>query len=449
MVATLSLLRPLHMSRVPSALLPLVAPVQAAHLRFIGRQLPRDSVALERALRPLLLPREDWADVESFSHNNRFLGWLRSLYLESLASTRSRLPAVEETLAPDALPTMAELKQTFGLTHPDGRLPMPYEQRAAARADAGPAARPAGSTAGVDLGEVLHAAGGLVRGHGPFNVWCERHGVYEALTTELVGALADYIVGRLPALARGSSEPARLLEVGAGSGMLSRHLAAALAARCPDQPPTLVACDNFSQRLPVQRDAGVRKLSYRAALKEVRPQLVLCSWMPMRADWTAAFREAESVHEYVLLGEAFDGSCGHNWATWGNELAFEPPLAGGPLGFLSGGADIDAGTDNPRMMSRPHEADGWTATEVREVSRWMLSRFAADEGDAGAAEDGYTTSAVSFRRDESDAQRLRRARGGAAELELAQSRAMRGGGARRGRRSGRGSKPKLRRGRGR
>lgn len=54
---------------------------------------------------------------------------------------------------------------------------------------------------------------------------------------------------------------------------------------------------------------------------------------PLRAP-AADFRCCESVDEYVLLGEAHDGSCGHNWETWGNQ-AFAPRVmgvaAGGPL----------------------------------------------------------------------------------------------------------------------
>ena len=38
----------------------------------------------------------------------------------------------------------------------------------------------------------------------------------------------------------------------------------------------------------------------------------------MGRDWTRAFRKCPSVREYILLGEADDGSCAHNWFTWGN-----------------------------------------------------------------------------------------------------------------------------------
>ena len=63
--------------------------------------------------------------------------------------------------------------------------------------------------------------------------------------------------------------------------------------------------------------------------------------------------------EYLLLGEAYDGACGHNFETWGNP-AFAPEGHTGPA---------------------PHVADGWEARELADVSRWMLSRFASDVHD--------------------------------------------------------------------
>ena len=40
--------------------------------------------------------------------------------------------------------------------------------------------------------------------------------------------------------------------------------------------------------------------------------MVLCAWMPMGRDLSRAFRQCESVQEYVLLGEADDGACSEN-----------------------------------------------------------------------------------------------------------------------------------------
>lgn len=53
--------------------------------------------------------------------------------------------------------------------------------------------------------------------------------------------------------------------------------------------------------------------------------IVLCSWMPMGQDWTKYFRQS-NVDEYILIGEADDGTCGHNWETWGNTHFYDPDL---------------------------------------------------------------------------------------------------------------------------
>ena len=89
---------------------------------------------------------------------------------------------------------------------------------------------------------------------------------------------------------------------------------------------------------------------------------------------TADFRACPAVQEYLLLGEVYDGACGHNFATWGNP-AFAPP----------GRANEPA----------PYKADGWAVHEVPEVARWQLSRFASD------ASDDYERNShcVSFRRE--------------------------------------------------
>jgi hypothetical protein len=118
--------------------------------------------------------------------------------------------------------------------------------------------------------------------------------------------------------------------------------------------PTMVATDDMSWRIFAK--AEVEKLSVEQALEKYttklltttttndtdnnvplsgaplsshmedskqRPQvIVLCSWMPMGQDWTSHFRNAK-VDEYILIGEADDGSCGDNWLTWGNPAFYD------------------------------------------------------------------------------------------------------------------------------
>jgi len=79
---------------------------------------------------------------------------------------------------------------------------------------------------------------------------------------------------------------------------------------------------DFSKRFPVER------LDHKQALKQHRPQLVLCSWMSMGVDLTETFRKAKFVTEYVLIGEVDYGVSGKPWETWG--------LGGEPLYYQQG-----------------------------------------------------------------------------------------------------------------
>ena len=94
--------------------------------------------------------------------------------------------------------------------------------------------------------------------------------------------------------------------------------------------PTIVATDNMEwgiftkahvEKLSVEQ--ALRKYAHSSSQSSVDAQqqqqqvIILCSWMPMGQDWSQLFRDA-NVDEYILIGEADDGSCGHNWSTWGN-----------------------------------------------------------------------------------------------------------------------------------
>ena len=51
---------------------------------------------------------------------------------------------------------------------------------------------------------------------------------------------------------------------------------------------------------PARRDA-VATRDAAAAVAAARPHVALCCWMPLGADWTAAFRRCPSVAAYVLV----------------------------------------------------------------------------------------------------------------------------------------------------
>ena len=61
----------------------------------------------------------------------------------------------------------------------------------------------------------------------------------------------------------------------------------------------------------------------------------------------------DALREYVLVGEAYDGCCGHNWRTWGNPAYMAP------------------GDDPTPLYAR----DGFEKTEVEALSALQLSRY--------------------------------------------------------------------------
>mmetsp|Transcript_33069 Transcript_33069/g.80359 ORF Transcript_33069/g.80359 Transcript_33069/m.80359 type:complete len:160 (-) Transcript_33069:4350-4829(-) len=108
--------------------------------------------------------------------------------------------------------------------------------------------------------------------------------------------------------------------------------------------------------------------------------IVLCSWMPMGIDWTGMFRNA-NVDEYILIGECDDGSCGHNWYTWGNVDFYE-------------GNDTE-GSSPPVLSSSvlvpPYQKDGYERWDMDDaLTPFQFSRF-----DCSFSKSGKT---VSFRR---------------------------------------------------
>ncbi|EIE19020.1 hypothetical protein COCSUDRAFT_67934 [Coccomyxa subellipsoidea C-169] len=142
---------------------------------------------------------------------------------------------------------------------------------------------------------------------------------YEVWTRDYINSLAAYLWRRGEEL---GLEHLAILEVGAGDGRLSAHLQAALAQlrpatsccsvdlRCSDSGLCgLHECSPFRQ--------FVELLSCEEALRKHRPDVVLCSWMPLGVDWTSSVRACPEVKEYVLIGEADGGICGHAVLTWG------------------------------------------------------------------------------------------------------------------------------------
>ena len=210
------------------------------------------------------------------------------------------------------------------------------------------------------------------------------HPKYLVLTAELVDLLARWLRSQRHALV-GSSAELRILEVGAGSGALT----AALKNAFRDEPQIQIAATDSYARELVRVDGLVGRLPYEEALRVYAPQIVLCAWMPLGDDWTAAFRAAPSVSHYVLLGEVDDGCCGQPWKTWGylaadarDDTCSVPSTSSEDDddeedGGGGGGGDAGRGEGWRRVWEHrpeatPFGADGWARRELPELSKVLL-----------------------------------------------------------------------------
>lgn len=144
--------------------------------------------------------------------------------------------------------------------------------------------------------------------------------------------------------------------------------------------PKMVATDDMSWKIFAK--AEVEKLSVEQALEKYttkastetssngttdetsneRPLvIVICSWMPMGQDWTSLFRKA-GVDEYILIGEADDGSCGDNWLTWGNPAFCEA-------------AETTDGDDSPSSPTPPYIEEGYKRVDMDPLTKYQFSSF--------------------------------------------------------------------------
>jgi hypothetical protein len=158
--------------------------------------------------------------------------------------------------------------------------------------------------------------------HCVWDAYCDellKKQVYIFLTTDYVDALANYLKQRM--VEYGGT----MVEIGAGNGRLSYFL--------QQRGVPVIATDDCSWKLDHANTADkdedeedehqeprttveIRNLPCDKALSTYAPSLVLCAWMPMYQDFTAAFRNTPSVREYLLLGPAFTAVCGHAFSTW-------------------------------------------------------------------------------------------------------------------------------------
>ncbi|MFH1444295.1 MAG: hypothetical protein ABIG34_02810 [Candidatus Peregrinibacteria bacterium] len=193
---------------------------------------------------------------------------------------------------------------------------------------------------------------------------CKKSDIFEIYTEEYVSAFARYLAERIDHL-RVNGNPVTILEVGAGDGRLTRALRDKLSELHLENVQ-LIATD--THEWDIQPTAPVEKMKYEEALQTYHPQIVISSWMPSLSDWTAEFRQAPNVQEYLLIGEPDGELCGDPWRTWGkvSRRAYsktEPP---------------------------PFQAGNFERVDLQKLSKLQLCRF--DLGDV------RKSATVSFRR---------------------------------------------------
>jgi hypothetical protein len=244
---------------------------------------------------------------------------------------------------------------------------------------------PETNVSSLSVEDILEISGAGVSSSGTFNLFCEECNIYQLWTKEYVEGLAAYLLDRT----RHFDGDTLVLDVGAGDGFLAQLLREAFDAephkerRLPrtrgrnvtpkkverKSVPEVVATDDGSWNImPV---APVENLGVEDALQKYnndgsRQVIVLCSWMPMGTDWTAAFRHYK-VDEYILIGEYDDGNCGDNWQTWGNiDSQLEHP------GASAQDAD-DSFADGDIVPA--YESEGYKRVELDKLSSFHFSRF--------------------------------------------------------------------------
>lgn len=177
--------------------------------------------------------------------------------------------------------------------------------------------------------------------------------IFEILTEEYLNALTNYCAKRIERYGASTKNPLLILEVGAGSGRLSYFLQKKLNELISGMVK-VVATD--SGKLNIKPEFAVEKATCKQALKKYQPDIVLCSWMPYQIDFSADFRQTDSVKEYILIGETDGGCCGDDWNTWG---------------YLSSSKDNQK---NKTENLTPYQADGFIRKDLVELSRFQICR---------------------------------------------------------------------------
>jgi len=266
--------------------------------------------------------------------NIRFRSWVRQAYLRKRFGNSAAIMLAENLFLTDMtkVPTISKLNSLFNTGDWD-RNPTSAENsnqiELVRQYEAALATKDMSHLSKWTLEDLLECIGCCVKGMNEFNWYCEKHFIYEFFTRDYIEKLVDHIEKSADDICPHKSDTStfRVLEVGAGNGQLSYLIEKLISSRRTMKSRSkpwkleMIATDTGTWKAKAGTAASsVQKMDYRAAIDKYKPDIVLCSWMPLGEDWTQAMRQAESIQEYILIGEIDDGCCGDPWRTWGRHV---------------------------------------------------------------------------------------------------------------------------------
>ena len=129
----------------------------------------------------------------------------------------------------------------------------------------------------------------------------ELRGLYCFYSKELINELTK-LIGTKPCL-----------EIAAGDGSLARFL--------ESQGTQIVATDNRSWKFAIQYPETVICLEVEDALKQYKPEIILCSWPPRNNGFEEHIFKSSCVQTYIVISSEVESASG-NWITYRSQTTF-------------------------------------------------------------------------------------------------------------------------------
>lgn len=153
-----------------------------------------------------------------------------------------------------------------------------------------------------------------IRGPFDFFDWAHHHMIYQIPNIEFIQELSKEII---------NINPKTILEVGAGRGIICRHISNILDKKIIlTDSYDWIKIEDYTRNM---RHSDVLKRTYIEAIEEFEPDLIIASWIPYNHCWTKDFRRYPFVQGYILIGEGRGCATGseEDWKTDWKIRSFE------------------------------------------------------------------------------------------------------------------------------